>query len=194
MDELTEMRRQMAAMKENLDKSQIVSKKLLLKVMKGKATTLNRVVFWECVALPPLFLVILGFCYIFDSTYWVAWIFLLLASADTLADFKTIRIGSRKMSEYTLMELKQFIIKQKKLRRVQSAVSSVMVILWLMWAYYEWFHLGNLQDLNESAFKWIFTFIVGASVIVAIIIVIVIMKKLDNINDQMVADIDEYGD
>ncbi|MDE6267304.1 MAG: hypothetical protein K2M07_08160 [Muribaculaceae bacterium] len=192
MDELNEMRRQMAAMKESLDKSQIVSKKLMMKIMKGKATALNRIVFWECVSLPFLFLMILGLCYIFHSSFWVAWCFLLLATADTLADFKTIRIGARKMSEYTLIELKQFIVRQKKLRRIQTIISSVVVILWLIWAYYEWFHLGNLFNFNDDVFNIAFSIIVGVSVIAALIVVIVIMKKLDNINDEMVADIDEY--
>lgn len=191
MDELDEMRRQMAAMKQSLDRSQIVSKKLM-RIMKGKATTLNCIVFWECVALPFVFLMILGCCEFFGSSYWVAWCFLLLASADTLADFKTIRIGARKMSEYTLVELKQFIIRQKKLRRVQTVISSVAVILWLIWAYYEWFRLGNLFNFNDEAFDLAFSIVVGVSVIVAVIVVIVIMKKLDNINDEMVADIDEY--
>ena len=192
MDELNEMRRQMAAMKESLDKSQIVSKKLMMKIMKGKATTLNRIVFWECVALPFVFLMILGLCFIFRSSYWVAWCFLLLATADTLADFKTIRIGARKMSEYSLIELKQFIVRQKKLRRIQTIVSTVVVIMWLIWAYYEWFHLGNLFNFNSDVFDMAFSIVVGVSVIVALIVVIVIMKKLDNINDEMVADINEY--
>lgn len=188
------LRQQMAAMKQSLDKSQIVSKKLMMKVMKGKATVLNRIVFWECVALPFVFLMILGICHFFGSSYWVAWCFLLLAVTDTLADFKTIRIGAAKINGYTLVELKQFIIRQKKLRRVQTIISTVAVIFWLIWAYYEWFHLATLFNLNNKYLDMTLSIIGGISVVVAIVVVIVIMKKIDNINDEMVADIDEYSE
>ncbi|MDE7153049.1 MAG: hypothetical protein K2O00_01225 [Muribaculaceae bacterium] len=192
MDELNEMRLQMAAMKQSLDKSQIISKKLLAKVMGSKASLLNKIVIGEVVLLPVIFLIILGICYACKSTLWVAWVFLIIGGADTILDFWTIRIGPKKLNSYSMLELKKFIVKQKKVRRLQAVIAVVVMIPWLLWTYYEWCHLNIFFTTLDETLRWTILFIVGISVVVAIVVVILIMKKLDSINDDMVADIDEF--
>ena len=92
MEELEIMRRQMAEMKERLDSQQIVNHTLLRKIMRHKASWLNKLVICEIIAIPITYLIFAAFSAFVHVSQWYALLYLILASADTYMDWYTVRI------------------------------------------------------------------------------------------------------
>lgn len=193
MDELMEMRRQLAALKESLDKSQIVNNRLLKELMTRKASFLNRVVMWEMIALPFVMLIMIANCVFYNATLWIAWCFLIIAVIDIAFDVKTIRIPPKDLNELPLIELRRKILRQKHLRKIQTIIAASVCLLWVIWAYVEWFKPMNYIEAIKSGepVAWIIIAALALLLVVAIIVVVVIAKELDKVSDSMIAEIDE---
>lgn len=193
MNELEDMRQQLAAMKETLDKSQIVSRDLLNKIMRSKVSSMNRILLVEIIIMPFILIFFWGACCVMDLTPWLVWTLAVGVIADTLVDFTTIRISPKQLSS-PLIELKRFLIRQKKIRRLQTWISLPLAIIWAIWLNFELFLRNSLTGFHSQLANIVFIAIMAVSLIIGIVAVLVIMRKIDHISDDMVSDIDQYGE
>ena len=72
MEDLEIMRQQLAELKRRLDTQQIVNKGLLRKLMRRKASWLNRLVIVEIASLPFIYLIFAVTCYAAGISQWFA--------------------------------------------------------------------------------------------------------------------------
>lgn len=193
MNELEDMRQQLAAMKETLDKSQIVSRDLLNKIMRSKVSSMNRILLVEIIIMPFILIFFWGACCVMDLTPWLVWTLAVGVIADTLVDFTTIRISPKQLSSPSI-ELKRFLIRQKKIRRLQTWISLPLAIIWAIWLNFELFLRNSLTGFHSQLANIVFIAIMAVSLIIGIVAVLVIMRKIDHISDDMVSDIDQYGE
>ncbi len=193
MEELMEMRHQLAAMKESLDKSQIVNNKLLKKVMSGKASFLNRIVIWEIIGLPFIVLILLANCVFYNATTCVAWVVLIFGAIDIAFDFKTLRIPVKDVNEMSLIELRKKIIRQKHLRNIQTIIGISLCVPWALWAYVEWFKPMNYIEeiINGDPTVWTIIILLALLLAVAILFTLWLLKKINKTSDSIVAEINE---
>ncbi len=194
MDELEEMRRQMATMKSQLDTQQIVNKRLMCKVMRNKASWMNLLVNAELIAFPFLYLLIVGLCEVLGISQWYSFTFLVFGSADALLDIRTVRIPGSLFSSSSILSLRKFLIRQKKERFIQTLIMGVLCVAWLSMFLFAIGTSGNPLFLANGLWDAVktgglFGGIIGS--VIAIIVVIMLYRKMQRTNDRIIADIDD---
>lgn len=196
MDELTEMRQQLAAMKESLDRTQLANRALLRKVMKNKASFPNGVVWAEIIALPFVVLIILANCSFYHSTPWVAWAFLIMAAVDIAFDIKNVRIAPRDINELPMLVLRQKLLRQKYRRRIQTVIGLALCLIWTVWAFVEWFKPFDYVEAIKSGDAWVWFVIVLLAVLMifATMFALWLLRKIDRTADSILAELPEEED
>lgn len=196
MDELTEMRQQLAAMKESLDRTQLANRALLRKVMKNKASFPNGVVWAEIIALPFVVLIILANCSFYHSTPWVAWVFLIMAAVDIAFDIKNVRIAPRDINELPMLVLRQKLLRQKYRRRIQTVIGLALCLIWTVWAFAEWFKPFDYIEAIKSGDPWVWFVIVLLAVLMifATMFALWLLRKIDRTADSILAELPEEED
>ena len=193
MDELSEMRQQLAAMKESLDRTQLANRALLRKVMKNKASFPNGVVWAEIIALPFVVLIILANCSFYHSTPWVAWAFLIMAAVDIAFDIKNVRIAPRDINELPMLVLRQKLLRQKYRRRIQTVIGLALCLIWTVWAFVEWFKPFDYVEAIKSGDAWVWFVIVLLAVLMifATMFALWLLRKIDRTADSILAEMGE---
>lgn len=192
MDELEIMRQQLLVMKQRLDTQQIINSELMRRVMRSKASWLNKFVITEIILLPFLFLFILGFCDGAEISTWYAYAYLVLAGIDVVLDYKTVRIAPKKFGESSILELKKYLLKQKHQRFVQTLVATPLAIAWMVLFILDLygsplFGSTNGGDEKSMLFPALITGFIGITL--GVIIIIVLYKKIQSTNDELLRDI-----
>lgn len=193
MEELEIMRAELASIKQKLDTQQIINKELMRKIMRKNASWLNKLVVGEFILLPFVYLMIAAICAGFGVSQWIATIFLVLAVFDTIADWYTIRIPAPMFGEATIMELKKFLVKQKKWQIIQLCISVPLTILWviafIMAIFYSKPDIFSFAEPLPEEMKIVP--VVGGVIggIVGLIIVCVIYIKIRSTNNKLLEDI-----
>lgn len=191
MDEIEIMREQLESMKRQLDTQQIVNKELLSKILKGKASWLNKLVKTETVALPFIYLLLVCFSDLLGISQWYAFVYLIFTGVDIAFDWRVVRIPSRMFSMSSIIDLKKYILKQKKERLIQVCIALPLSIIWLVFFINEVF-VNTCDPLDLEAIESAKKCIVVNSVIgglVGIVSVIIIYVKIQRINDALLRDI-----
>lgn len=186
MDQLDMLKEEMAALKRNLDKEQIINDKLMRTVMKQRASWLNTFVKMEFISMPFIWLVFAAFSAYVHISIWYANTFLIIGVLDAAFDCRTLRIPPKIFSTYTMMEMRQFLIRQKKERFIHVCIATPLAAVWILL-------FGNAA-LNQgtddpAALGGIIGGIIG--LIIAIPIVIVLYKKAQKTNDSIINDTEE---
>lgn len=191
MNELETLRDQCAALKQQLDSQQIVSKELIRKIMRRKASWINNFVIFESISMPLITLFVFALAMSTGVSPWYAVAFLLLGGIDTILDWRTLHIPARMFSTTSVVELKKKLIRQKKERFIQMCVSSPLAFIWMgLFAYN--IMLANPITQDDSFENAIMTggkigFFVG--VVTAIIVIVVLYRKMQSTNDQLLKDL-----
>ncbi|MDE6632566.1 MAG: hypothetical protein K2K23_06170 [Muribaculaceae bacterium] len=184
MDELNILKEEMAALKRNLDKEQIVNEKLMRTVMRQRASWLNAFVLFEFIMLPLLYLIFAVACAIFGISQWYAFAFVILGLVDAIVDLRTFRINPKIFSTCSMMEVRKILIKQKKERFVHLCVALPLALIWLLFFAMAVFNDGDSRSISYAGL-W------GGCIggIIGAIIVIIIYRKAQKTNDTIVDDI-----
>lgn len=194
MDELEVMRQQLASMKSQLDKQEIINKDLMRKVMRNKASWLNLLVKSELIALPLLYLLFAGICYISGISQWYSFSFLILAGVDAILDRRTICIPNELFGSSSIIELKKFLVRQKKERFVHICIGAILGFVWFILFTYAMATSDATVYPDDSLWNAVMKGgLAGAfvGVILAVIVIVMLYKKMQLTNDQIIADIDE---
>lgn len=131
MEELEIMRSQLTTMRRQLDTQKIVTETLMRQIMQNKASWLNRLVTLETASLPIIFLILALICHFERISQWYAIAFLIMAAVDIYFDRRTIRIPARLFSS-TILDLKKYLVRQKKERFIQICISIPLTFIWLI--------------------------------------------------------------
>lgn len=187
MEDLDILKQEMAELKRNLDKEQIVNDRLLRTVMRQKASWLNRFVTVEFITLPLLYLMFVGICAFFHISQWYAFSLLILSVLDVAADMRTFRISPKVFSTCSLLEVRKLLIKQKKERFIHVCIALPLAIVWIMLFSYAVFKATSpLAEDHALNFAGAIGGIIGA--IIGAVVVIVIYRKAQRTNDNLLSD------
>ncbi len=192
MEEIEIMRQQLATLKQQLDTQQIVNKDLLRKVMRSKASWLNRFVNIEIITLPVVYLLFVIISAAYGLSQWYAFSFLILGALDTILDWRTVRIPAEMFSSASILELKKFLLRQKRERHIQIFVGGPLCVIWVVA-----FFMGMVKNVDMSSSEiaqvartgGLFGGIVGG--IVGVVVMIVLYRKMQRTNDTLLNDIRE---
>ena len=195
MDEFEIMRRQLASMKQQLDDQQIVNKNLMRKVMSGKASWMNMLVTVELIALPFIYLLFVGICHGYGVSQWYSFAFLIFAGIDALFDIRTVRIPGSLFSTLSILDLKKFLVRQKKERFIQTCIGGILCICWgglfscaMLASNDTLFPDNNMWEAAKSG--GLIGGFIGA--VVGGMIIVVLYRKMQRTNDRILDDIDRY--
>ncbi len=192
MEEIEIMRQQLATLKQQLDTQQIVNKDLLRKVMRSKASWLNRFVNIEIITLPVVYILFVIISAAYGLSQWYAFSFLILGALDTILDWRTVRIPAEMFSSASILELKKFLLRQKRERHIQIFVGGPLCVIWVVA-----FFMGMVKNVDMSSSEiaqvartgGLFGGIVGG--IVGVVVMIVLYRKMQRTNDTLLNDIRE---
>lgn len=191
MDEFEIMRQQLASMKQQLDTQKIVNKELMYKVMKSKTSWLNRLVNAGFFIIPVTFIILLAICNYYGLSQWYSISFLICGSIDALLDFRTVRIPSDIFSYYSIKELKKFMVRQKKERFIQTCIGGSFSVIWLLLFLFSLQTSAASEPYDESVkVACIFGCIIG--VIAALIAIVILYKKIQRTNDEVLNEIGKF--
>ncbi len=192
MDELEIMREQLAVMKQRLDTQQIINARLMRNVMRGKAMWLNKLVNVEIVLLPFLYLFFVAFCALLDISQWYSFAYLVLSAIDVYFDRRTIRIPAKMFGDSSILDLKKYLLRQKRERFIQVCVATPAVVVWLVLLLMEM--LGKTVSMGSGSnigyaegIGGLIGGVVGA--LIGIGVMIIIYRKMQRTNDELLRDI-----
>lgn len=196
MDEIKELREQMNAMRQSLDSYAIINDRLMKSVMKERSKDLNRLVIGEIIALPFIALFYFGICLALDMTIWLAIAATAGSILSTLVDVRTVKVPGRMVNGSSLRGLKEYLLKQKRMRAVQTAVELPLSIAWLVWFLLAFMSndmmFGDLA--GSETFAWVKYGTVGIAILLTLVSVCLIYRKIQNINNSIINEIDAMDD
>ena len=196
MDEIKELREQMNAMRQSLDSYAIINDRLMKSVMKERSKDLNRLVIGEIIALPFIALFYFGICLALDMTIWLAIAATAGSILSTLVDVRTVKVPGRMVNGSSLRGLKEYLLKQIRMRAVQTAVELPLSIAWLVWFLLAFMSndmmFGDLA--GSETFAWVKYGTVGIAILLTLVSVCLIYRKIQNINNSIINEIDAMDD
>ncbi|MDE7421115.1 MAG: hypothetical protein K2N35_12990 [Muribaculaceae bacterium] len=190
MDELNILKEEMAALKQSLDKEQIVNDKLMRTVMRQRVSWMDTFVKAEFIILPIMYVIFAVACAFFGISQWYALAILILGFIDALVDLRTFRISPKIFSTCSMMEVRSLLIKQKKERFIHLCIAFPIAIIWLV------LFAKAISDSHAQAngvelvgFEGILGGIIGG--IIGGIVVLIIYRKAQKTNDTIIDDISD---
>ncbi|MDE6741687.1 MAG: hypothetical protein K2J58_05085 [Muribaculaceae bacterium] len=190
MEQLDILKQEMAELKRNLDKEQIVNDKLLRTVMRQKASWLNKFVTAEFIMLPFLYLMFAGICAYFHISQWYAVTLLVLSFIDVVIDIRTFRISPKVFSTCTMLEVRRLLVRQKKERFIHVCIALPLAIIWLILMLNA---IAVASDPLATDHALNFAGVIGGIIggLIGGIVVIIIYRKAQRTNDSLIDDIPE---
>lgn len=192
MDELTQMREQLASMKRSLDESKIINRDLMIYVMKQKSSWMNNLVKWELILLPVILLLLLFECYIAGISMWFFIVGMAGVIVDTFLDLKTVRISRRSIETLDLLSLRRKIVKQKRQRYLQTIIVMPLCLIWLGW--FSWSMAGGMfreAIPDPRVFFWFALGFVGVIFALTVGVCVWVYKKMQTTSNELLSDIDQ---
>lgn len=190
MDELNILKEEMAALKQSLDKEQIINEKLMRTVMCQRVSWMDILVKAEFIVIPITFIIFVIACAFFKISQWYAIAFLIIGLIDAIADLRTFRISPKIFSECSMMEVRNLLTKQKKERFIHLCIAFPLAIIWLVLFANAVF---NSQLLSEGSDPVGYSGIIGGIIggVIGGITVLIIYRKAQNTNDTIIDDLNE---
>ena len=187
MEQFDILKQEMAELKRNLDKEQIVNDRLLRTVMRQRASWLNKFVTWEFILIPVTYLIFAGICAFFHISQWFAIAFLIMAILDAVADLRTFRIPPKVFSTFTMLEVRKLLIRQKKERLVHVCVGLPLAIIWIILLLNA---VATATDPLATDHALNMAGVIGGVIggIIGGIVVILIYRKAQRTNDTIIDD------
>ncbi len=133
INELEQLREQMAAFKSRLDRQQIINEQLVRSTMKSKLLWIKNFV-WGEIIIVPLLLIGMAVFHVGTGLSW--WLFGFLAIgliADATGDFIINRIPRAQLLSGDLVETSHRLVKMKKQRATWFIIGLIFVTIWLVW-------------------------------------------------------------
>ena len=149
LQELEELRSQVAEFKNRMEQQEIVSRRLLKEAMKGHVSWIKQMNIWggvgELVILPLL-------VYGLRSIVGVSWlpiiaVVLLLAGEAAFNFWNVSTIRDKHLAAQDVISVQQRLIAYKRREKLQAFIEYPVMILCVIWLYYEL--LGSIVSSNR---------------------------------------------
>lgn len=192
MEEIEIMRQQLVTLKKQLDTQQIVNKELLRKVMRSKASWLNRYVNFEIITFPLVYLLFVIISAVYGISQWYAFIFFIIGGLDTALDWRTVRIPSDLFGSASILELKKFLLRQKRERHIQMFVTAPLCVLWII--AFLTAMMKNIDVPSSELEQVVRTGGVAGGIIggiIGVVVMLILYRKMQRTNDTLLRDIRE---
>lgn len=192
MEDHKYLREQMTLMKRSLDKYEIVNDRLMRTVMRQRSKWISNLFIIECITLPLLILFVLDLSEDLAISIWPSVALGVFGFISILFDYKTLRISPKMINDCNLLTLRTKLIQQKSWRSIQVAIELPMSLLWGIWFLLSFFHSEKLFDdlIDSRIFNWIQVISISVFIIVSIVVVLLLLRKLQQTNDSLIDDID----
>lgn len=190
MDELNILKEEMKALKQSLDKEQIINEKLMRTVMRQRVSWMDIFVKAEFVILPITYIIFVIACAFFEISQWYAFTFLIIGLIDAAVDLRTFRISPKIFSRCSMMEVRKLLIKQKKERFIHLCIAFPLAIVWLVLFANAIFNSQLMSIGNDPmSYAGIIGGVIGG--VIGGIVVMVIYRKAQKTNDTIIDDLNE---
>ncbi len=191
--ELEQLREQMAAFKDRLDKQQIINEQLVRNSMGSKMSWIKKFV-WGEIVLVPIFLVVMAIFHASNGLSWWLYGFLALGLiADATGDYIINRIPRGQLLSGDLVETSQRLMKMKKQRTSWFIAGVIFMVIWLVWFCIE--VVMRLDcDCSLPHHGTVVTIMVGSIVVGGLIggvIAWLILRKMQKTNNQVIEQIEQ---
>ena len=186
-NELDDLRRQISDLKNKVDQQGRLNEELVKKTIQSKMQGVHKIIIrlgiLAVVFIP--FYIMMKYRVGFSWPLTIATIVLLLGSV--ISDFLINRMDVSHMGD-DLVETANKLLKMKKNRVIGQRIGIGAAIIWLAWFCYEYFTLNSAYG-SEVAWFSVIGIIVGAAI--GGFIGILIFKKMQRTNDEMIDQINE---
>ena len=190
--ELDDLRRQINALKEKVDKQGRLNEDLVKKAIQGKMRGLHHNLFWYCLVI-GLFVPFIIWDFISLGMSWAFIIFTILIFAGSfVAEYFINRMRISDMGD-DLVETARKLMQMKRNRKKQLIIGFSTIAIWLPWYFFEIYKtmISDLGPENMAAFILIILISMAAGGILGLVIGLSFYRKLQRTNDEMINQINE---
>ena len=191
-NQLEEMRQQFDILKGKLSDQQIVTNTMIRKAMLNKMSFMKKYTWMSYFALAFIYLSFYFLRAVLDLSWWLYGFTCFFMTVDILCDNYINRYTSDEFLNDNLLETREHMVKQHKLRRLVILSGMVFLMVWMPWFFYEMYqgivvtgpdhHLFFFQIMAVSS---------NIGAIVGLIVGLSIYFKMQRINKEIIAQIDE---
>lgn len=188
--QLEDMKNEMQELRESLQQQKIFTDKSIRHAMAGRSSWISRFVKSEIfIVLPVSILLFLWM----KSSIGLSWAFVAVTLGFIFVDIVwDIIINRLKPADYvslSLIELKERLIRQREMRCRQILIEVPLIVLWAAWFVYD--IATNGVGLFEDVPFWITLIITAVLFIVAMVIAFKIYNKMQGIDADAIAEIEQ---
>lgn len=187
-NDLEMMRKQMAILKNKLDKQTIVTDKLLHQAMKQKMAWINKYLWFSALILLPFICVAwlqikewLGFS-------WFSYALVVgLSAISIFGDFAINKMNPEDWENGNLVQTAQKLLRMKRIRKIQVSINLPLLVLIFLFVGYETY----MADLLPAHDLMIFGIAVMIGLVIGGAVGLSILSKMQRTNDEIIAQIEE---
>lgn len=187
--ELEQMRKEMKDLREALKAQKIFSDMCIRQAMAKKLSWNKRFVRIEVYAIIPLLILFMAGM---REGWGVGWPFIIVSifmiAADVVWDVVINRLKTDDSATMPLIDLKERLIRQRKMRRQQMVIEIPLLICWAIWLEYE-IYCKALSD-NEIN-PWIPVGLIIVLLAIGLVVAFAIYNKMQGIDKDAIAEIDQ---
>lgn len=197
MTELEQMRDQMQVLRNKLDNQEIVNDTLVKNSVKSKMSWIKKFVYIEFLLIPVIALVWYGIKEMFDLSWYNYAFMMVMCTIDTVWDYR-VNVASldlEKVGDHNLTDTLQKLVTMKQMRAKSFFIMLPLLMLWFLWTGMEMWQYASTVTFKED-------FLTGATYgglaggvigfFIGIFAAFRIYRKMQNTNDELIAQISEF--
>lgn len=187
INDMDELKQQFALLTDKIKFQQINNERLLRTVMKNKMKWIDKYIYIKLFLLMPLLAII--FLYYYQTgkvslSFYI--ITMLLVATELCFDFFINKVLGKGWLKQDLLTSRQIFVKMKKNRLNQLLVEIPICIVWAS--------VFLLEFLSYNFSDKVYAIIIGTSIaigcVVGLVIALLIFRKMQHINDELIQEID----
>lgn len=191
-NELDDLRRQISALKNKVDRQGRLNEDLVKTTIQGKMRSLHHTLFWYCLIL-GLFVPFMIWDFIETGMSWAFIIFTIVTFAGSfVAEYLINRMKISNMGD-DLVETARKLMQMKQNRKKQLIIGLCTIAIWIPWYFYE-IYTTEASELGPESMA-IFILIILIAMVVGVVLGLAIgltfYRKLQRTNDEMINQINE---
>ena len=148
--EWEEMRLSLNALKNKLDKQEIVNDRLLRESMKSKMSWIKKYLWFAVAAVPFVALCFLPMTIMLNLSWWLYGFTILFMTGCVVADWYINNMNSREFLTGNLTETAYKLRRMKSLRMKNEIVSCAVLVVWLAWMAWEIYTKGQAASADST--------------------------------------------
>lgn len=196
MQELDQMRQQMALLKHSLDRQLVVSDKLMRQSMKGKLQWIKQMVWFEIIATPLLIIFFVIEAMQLELSMGPVVMLAVILAVSVTADYIINVKRAPDFMEGTLVATQEQLLSMKRLRMWSFAINLPLSLIWAAWFIIDMYMRLPVDHVIDTAHSAALTGgIVGGSIglVAGLVVAVVILRKMQKTNDSIIDQIKDLG-